>query len=187
MQKTYYLNRGENMVKSVDIRKIDESDTLCKARKSYGNKNQIMVCIEELNELACVLAKYPRYEDETKARCELHDKALDELADVYIILEHAKQILSIPDEEIMHRAKRKLERLKSWLNKSDSMQETIDNREIPESEASVSTKKMVTLGKAPCKSCSRRIYEYSEERCRMCMSAAAVEGIYPFYKKSKGV
>ena len=43
------------------------AEKLEKARKTYGNKNQIMVCMEELCELACVLAKYPRYEDETKA------------------------------------------------------------------------------------------------------------------------
>ena len=56
--------------------------TLEKARQTYGNKNQIMVCMEELNELSCVLAKFPRYEDEQKATQDLHDKALDEVADV---------------------------------------------------------------------------------------------------------
>ena len=48
---------------------------LKKARDTYGNKNQILVCMEELCELSCVLAKYPRYADENKATSELHDKA----------------------------------------------------------------------------------------------------------------
>lgn len=30
------------------------SKILKQARDTYGNKNQILVCIEELNELACV-------------------------------------------------------------------------------------------------------------------------------------
>ena len=54
-------------------------EILSKARETYGNKNQILVCIEELNELACVLAKYPRYDDDKEAVRDLYSKAIDSL------------------------------------------------------------------------------------------------------------
>ena len=104
--------------------------TLSKARETYGNKNQILVCMEELCELACVLAKYPRYADEIKATKELHDKALDEVADVMIILDHVKSILNIGDEELSLRIDAKIERVSRWLDHSSDMQETVDDREV---------------------------------------------------------
>lgn len=106
--------------------------TLQKARETYGNKNQIMVCMEELCELACVLAKYPRYNSEAKATQELHDKALDEMADVMIILDHVQNILGLTDKEISERIKTKIERVQRWLTHSTSMQETVDDRKIQE-------------------------------------------------------
>ena len=105
-------------------------EVLKKARETYGNKNQIMVCMEELCELACVLAKYPRYNDETKATTELHNKVLDELADVMIILDHVQHVMGFSDEEVSDRIKSKVERVKRWLEHSTSMQETIDDRKI---------------------------------------------------------
>lgn len=106
--------------------------TLQKARETYGNRNQIMVCMEELCELACVLAKYPRYDNETKATQELHDKALDEMADVMIILDHVQNILGFTDEEVSARIKSKVQRVQRWLSSSSNMQQTIDDRKIQE-------------------------------------------------------
>ena len=109
---------------------LKERRVLLKARKTYGNKNQILVCIEELNELACVLAKYPRYEDEKKATKELYQKALDEVADVYIILEHVKKIFHISEVDLSERMSKKVSRVSRWLNHSTSMQESIDDRTV---------------------------------------------------------
>ena len=106
--------------------------TLQNARETYGNKNQIMVCMEELCELACVLAKYPRYNSETKATEELHDKALDEMADVIIVLDHVQNIFGFTDEEVSDRIIKKVERVQRWLTHSASMQETVDDRKIQE-------------------------------------------------------
>lgn len=148
---------------------VETSGILQKARDCYGNKNQIMVCMEELCELACVLAKYPRYDDETKATAELHDKVLDEVADVIVILDHVQNILHLSDEEISDRINAKCERLNRWLNHSDSMQETVDDRKVIETPE-------------PCKSCVRKLCDESyEEYCRMCLQAQATEGNAPFY------
>lgn len=137
---------------------------LDRARKTYGNKNQILVCIEELNELACVLAKYPRYEDEEVARRELHDKVLDEVADVNIILQHVNSIMDFNELDVNERIALKVERLERWLNKSNSMQQTIDDREIRD-----------------CSTCCNR--GKKEAGCTTCLATEAVEGIKPYYKK----
>lgn len=139
------------------------------ARKVYGNKNQILVCIEELNELACVLAKFPRYEDENEAREKLMDKALDEVADVIIILEHVQKIFSLTDEAIADRMLKKIERLDRWLKNSTSMQRTLEDR---------------VVGVVDCKTCHNwQNPDYSV--CKTCMSTEGTEGIKPFYKQRK--
>lgn len=151
-------------------------EVLKKARKTYGNKNQIMVCMEELCELACVLAKYPRYNDETKATEELHDKVLDELADVMIILDHVQQVMGFSDEEVSNRIKSKVERVERWLNHSTSMQETIDDRKIDVTDKSEQNKKCVRCtyyGKLD-------DYVY-QNACCPCLKAQATEGIAPFF------
>ena len=107
-------------------------EVLAKARETYGNNTQIMVAIEELNELACVLAKFPRYDDEEEAKQELFNKCLDEVADVYTILEHIKAIFEISDEQLLLRRVQKAMRLQSWIEQSNSMQQTVEVREVPD-------------------------------------------------------
>lgn len=114
----------------------DNKVILQKARDTYGTKNQILVSIEELNELAAVCAKYPRYSDENQANSELHFKVLDEVADVYIVLNHIEAILQLSDEEIQNRIAAKIERLERWLNTSQSFQHTMEDRIVKSSESS---------------------------------------------------
>lgn len=141
-------------------------EVLQKARQVYGSKNQIMVCMEELNELSCVLAKFPRYEDEQKATQELHDRALDEVADVYTILEHVKAIFGLTEEEILQRRMVKVDRVKTWLSHSRDMRETVDDRVLND----------------PCKQClrDRRFAETYNNYCVHCLKAQATEGNAPF-------
>lgn len=156
---------------------IDE-EVLRRARQVYGNKNQILVCMEELNELACVLAKYPRYTDENVAINELYDKALDEVADVSIIIEHVKAIFKLTNEDLSKRIERKIDRLNRWLNNSNSMQETIDDREVVDDKSANKT----------CESCLYQsdTSEYTYlNRCRPCYQAQATEGEAP-YKRVRG-
>lgn len=147
----------------------DIKNVLKLARETYGNKNQILVCIEELNELACVLAKYPRYDDENVAVKELSDKALDEFADVLIILDHVQNIMKLSDAEIDDRVCKKVSRLSRWLKSSNSMQTTIDDRAVEKT-------KCVT-----CENWSNPEYG----KCKTCMSTESVEGIKPFYTPRK--
>lgn len=146
---------------------------LSKAREAYGNNNQILVCMEELNELACVLAKYPRYDDESKATQELHHKVLDEVADVMVILSHVQNIFGLTDEEINDRIYSKIGRLRRWLHASDSMQETLDDRKVDDNPNS------------RCRGCVRN-NKIDEEAfynfCHVCYQAQATDGKAPFYE-----
>lgn len=161
-------NMGDQQIHDVyGMTNGEMAEILKKARITYGNKNQILVCIEELNELACVLAKYPRYDDDSKATKELYDKALDEVADVYTILEHVKAIFGITENTLWMRRSVKAGRLKRWLNHSDSMTETVKDRAI---EGDM------------CEGCHRDKKHFGTytDYCVHCLKAQATEGIAPY-------
>lgn len=101
-------------------------------RKTYGNTTQILVSNEELCELAAVCAKFPRYKDPKKARAELHSAAIDEVADVMIILDHVINIFQLSDEEIRKRIDGKLDRIVRWLAESSDQEQTTVDREVRE-------------------------------------------------------
>ena len=111
-----------------------QKHVLAKARQTYGDYNQILVSIEELNELACVCAKYPRYNDPAEAAEKLHDKVLDEVADVYIVLDHIVNILNLREMEVTQRIEKKMNRLERWLKDSDSFQHTTEDRSVESEE-----------------------------------------------------
>ena len=111
--------------------KINDLDqVLQRAREVYGNKNQIMVVIEELNELSCVLAKYPRYDNHDIAVEKTYERVCDEFADVLIVLEHVKAIYNLKDHDIAVNIDKKTRRLERWLDSSDHFQYTTESREV---------------------------------------------------------
>lgn len=116
---------GEEMRERIEI----DVNPLRRARSTYGDTNQIAVCIEELSELIKVLAKYFRYDKDTAIE-KLRADALDETTDVYIILEHVKSIFNLRNCEINKRAVAKLDRLNRWLNTSNDFSYTMEDREV---------------------------------------------------------
>ena len=108
----------------------EQKEILKQCRETYGDVAQILVSIEELNELACVLAKYPRYDDHVKAITELKDKALDEVADVVIVLDHIVNILGLTDDEIAARTDKKVHRVERWLDTNDKFSQTLVDRVV---------------------------------------------------------
>lgn len=112
---------------------IMKDDLLAKLRAMYGNNFQLMVCIEELNELACVLCKYPRYSDPEQAVKELKDKVLDEFVDVVVILDHVKAIFGLTDSEIARHYDAKMERISRWVaSDNKTPEQTLIDREVKE-------------------------------------------------------
>lgn len=105
-------------------------EVLKMARQTYGNRNQISVAIEELCELCCALSKYVRYDDDDKGVQETREKVIDELADVYIVIEHIKAIYNVTPEEIGTIQRAKIARLERWLRNSASLEYSTVDREV---------------------------------------------------------
>lgn len=103
---------------------------LAEARETYGNKNQLLVSVEELCELSSVCTKYPRYSTHEKAVAELRGHVLEELGDVFNAIDHIQAIFGITDEEVVESAALKADRLARWLSKSSGMEITTQDREI---------------------------------------------------------
>ena len=83
------------------------------------------------------MAKYPRYDSEADARAELHDKVIDEVADVGVILEHVKAIMELNQSEIEARKEVKINRLNRWLKTGKKTQQiTTEDREIEDKPVS---------------------------------------------------
>lgn len=108
----------------------EQENILARARLTYGDSAQILVANEELCELAAVCAKFPRYNNREEAKQKLHDKAVDEVADVFVILEHVIHIFDLTEEELTERVGAKIDRLSRWLSSSDSMQRTTEDRDV---------------------------------------------------------
>lgn len=108
----------------------EQRAVLAQARQTYGESNQILVSVEELCELATVCTKYPRYDSKDKALQELRSKAIDEVSDVLIVLDHVANIFELTEEELSARIVGKIDRVSRWLSQSDSMQQTTVDRDV---------------------------------------------------------
>lgn len=118
-------------------------EVLAEIRATYGNTTQILVSNEELCELAAVCAKFPRYADAEKGRQKLHSAAIDEVADVLIILDHIINIFGLEEQEVRTRIQGKVDRIVRWLSESDSQEQTTVDREV----------NVTPITKPPCGKC----------------------------------
>jgi len=103
---------------------------LRRARETYGNINQILVSMGELNELAAACAKYPRYKKHETAVMRTHNEVLDECADVLNSLDHIVNIYGFTDEELRDRAHLKAARLERWIESGPDMEITTVDRDV---------------------------------------------------------
>ena len=72
-----------------------EEETFIKAFETYGEAHQLMILFEEMAELTKEVTKAIRY-SKAKRRTQI----TEEIADVEIMLEQAKMIFGIADEDI---------------------------------------------------------------------------------------
>jgi len=103
--------------------------TLEKAREVYGTQRELGMVIEECAELTKELIRSARYDDFSDAVKDTREKVMEELADVYIVLNHVHSLYGITEEDLLPIVQYKLTRLKKWLNESASMEHTIYHRE----------------------------------------------------------
>lgn len=126
-------------------------------RDTYGNTTQILVSNEELCELAAVCAKFPRYEDPAKAKEMLHSRAVDEVADVMIVLDHIINIFELDRAEVLSRIDGKIDRVSRWLSTSNSQEQTTIDRTIKEGSSTFGDFRNMQEG-APCNRCVQNPY-----------------------------
>ena len=108
----------------------EDRKVLARVRKTYGTTAQLLVAIEELDELSKVCCKFPRYENQETAREKLHDKAVDEVSDFIVVLDHIFDIFDLDWKEVVNHIPTKVERVTRWLSKSNSMEQTTIDRDL---------------------------------------------------------
>lgn len=144
---------------------------LAKARQVYGAKNQILVSIEELCELASVCAKYPRYTTHEKAVEELREHVLEEMGDVLNALDHIQAIFGITYDEAAEAAAAKGDRVARWLSQSNGMEITTTDRAVGGTHDGNSI--------APCRSCAYEDWDTFSDPCMLCVTKPGYQGYRP--------
>jgi len=80
---------------------------------TFGEDLQMMVAIEEMAELTKVLSKVARYGMQDRLR----EKAVEEIADVTIMMLQLMMIFDIPDDILCKEMSRKVKRLEEGISR----------------------------------------------------------------------
>lgn len=107
---------------------------LQRARETYGAHKQIGVAAEECTELAKELIKAFRYDSFDDAVKNTKESVVDEVADVFIVLDHVIKLFNITPEDLQPHITKKLQRLEYWLDNSSSIEFTTRCRTISSRE-----------------------------------------------------
>lgn len=109
---------------------VEDAKTLQAARETYGAHKQIGVAAEECTELAKELIKAFRYDDFGDAVKNTKENVVDEVADVLIVLDHILNLYSITTSDLQPHITKKLDRLRYWLEHSNSIEFTTQHRSL---------------------------------------------------------
>lgn len=101
-----------------------------RARQTYGFRKQMSVVGEELSELSILCDKYQRFDSDERAIQALRDHTLEETADVLIVLDHIIKIFQITEEDLKPWVDVKIDRLKRWMNESNSLEQSTIDRSL---------------------------------------------------------
>jgi len=96
-----------------DAENNDFENVLKDAIDTFGEDLQMMVAIEEMAELTKVLSKVARYGMQERLR----DKAVEEIADVTIMMIQLMMIFDIPDDILCKEMSRKVKRLEEGISR----------------------------------------------------------------------
>lgn len=107
---------------------------LQRARETYGAHKQIGVAAEECTELAKELIKAFRYDSFDDVVKNTKENVIDEVADVFIVLDHVLKLFNITPEDLQLHITKKLQRLEYWLDNSSSIEFTTRCRTISSRE-----------------------------------------------------
>lgn len=109
----------------------DYQKVLEKARETYGNRKQLSVAAEELDELAILCNKYQRYDCHEEGVRDLYMSVVGEVCDVLVVLNHVINTFGISEYDLQEALSGKVARLEGWLNSSKSLQISTVMRDIP--------------------------------------------------------
>ena len=85
------------------------------ALDKWGSMSELVVTIEELSELQKEVTKQIRNEGKM-------ENLVEEMADVYIVMEYLKMIFTITDDDINREVEKKLNRRENRLNTENEQQ-----------------------------------------------------------------
>lgn len=142
-----------------------------RARETYGNRKQLSVAAEELDELAILCNKYQRYDDHNNGVKDLYADVVGEVSDVLIVLNHIIEAFGISEEALKGTISGKIARLESWLAQSSSLQISTVMRDIPTGKPGCETclYKDLPLIVGPCRTCGPEKKSYRKaKRCANC-------------------
>ena len=88
---------------------------LVKALEKFGSISELIITVEELSELQKEVTKQLRNEGKM-------ENLVEEMADVYIVMEYLKLIFAINDEDIKTEIAFKIDRLMSRLGEENEQQ-----------------------------------------------------------------
>ena len=92
-----------------------QKNALVKALEKFGSISELIITVEELSELQKEVTKQLRTEGKM-------ENLVEEMADVYIVMEYLKLIFAINDEDIKTEIAFKIDRLMSRLGEENEQQ-----------------------------------------------------------------
>ena len=92
-----------------------QKNALVKALEKFGSISELIITVEELSELQKEVTKQLRNEGKM-------ENLVEEMADVYIVMEYLKLIFAINDEDIKTEIAFKIDRLMSRLGEENEQQ-----------------------------------------------------------------
>ena len=92
-----------------------QKNALVKALEKFGSISELIITVEELSELQKEVTKQLRNEGKM-------ENLVEEMADVYIVMEYLKMIFAITDDDINKQVEKKLNRLENRLNSENEQQ-----------------------------------------------------------------
>lgn len=92
-----------------------QKNALVKALEKFGSISELIITVEELSELQKEVTKQLRNEGKM-------ENLVEEMADVYIVMEYLKLIFAINDEDIKTEIAFKIDRLMSRFGEENEQQ-----------------------------------------------------------------
>lgn len=148
---------------------LQDKRILEKARTTYGPHKQIGVAAEECTELAKELIKAFRYDNFDDAVKNTKNNVTDEVADLFIVMDHILTLYGITRDDLLPYIDRKMERLAYWLRNSNSIEFTTECREVPHNQlapSSTPTENLQKEGKNVYANDFLRLFDMNDEEYR---------------------